>query len=176
MEKQILNRQQLETFASYLRDEEKSMATIEKYMHDIRYFMTFIGDQNITKQAIKEYKDFLSHRYAATSVNSMLAALNCFLRFCGWHTFCVKQLKIQREAYCSAEKELTKTEYIRLLTAAKTKRKERLYLIIQTICSTGIRVSELQYITVEAIQKGETVVNGKGKNRRSFIVSALKKN
>ncbi|MBQ8496558.1 MAG: tyrosine-type recombinase/integrase [Clostridia bacterium] len=175
MEKQIMDTKRIEKFAIYLRDEERSAATIEKYMRDIRFFATFIGDQEITKQNVKEYKDVLSRRYTATSANSMIAALNCFLRFCGWHTLCVKQLKIQRQAYCSEEKELTKAEYIRLLTVAQARHNERLNLMIQTICGTGIRVSELQYITVEAARKGEAFVNCKGKNRRIFIVSGLKK-
>ena len=104
-----------------------------------------------------------------------IAAMNCFLRFCGWHDLCVKQFKMQREVYCSEEKELTRAEYIRLLEAANAKHNERLNLIIQTICGTGIRVSELQYITVEALHNGEAIVNCKGKNRRVFIVPELKK-
>ena len=105
----------------------------------------------------------------------MIAAMNCFLRFCGWQDLCVKQFKIQRQVYCSEERELTRAEYFRLLAAARAKHNERLHLIIQTICGTGIRVSELQYITVEALKSGEAIVNCKGKNRRVFIVSELKK-
>jgi site-specific recombinase XerD len=105
----------------------------------------------------------------------MIAALNSFLRFCGWHDLCIRQFKIQRQMYCSAEKELTRAEYIRLLEAASIRGNERLNLIIQTICGTGIRVSELPYITVAAIQKGEATVSCKGKNRRIFIVSELRK-
>lgn len=122
-----------------------------------------------------EYKNTLRDSYTVTSANSMIAALNVFFRFSGWHDLCVKQFKVQRQVYCSEEKELTRAEYIRLLDAAKRKRNERLNLIIQTICGTGIRVSELQYITVEALQRGEAVVNCKGKNRRIFIVPELKK-
>ena len=122
-----------------------------------------------------DYKQMLGNTYAVASANSMIAALNCFLRFCGWHELCVKQFKIQRQAYCCEEKELSRSEYIRLIEAAKKKRNERLNLIIQTICVTGIRVSELQYITVEALNRSEAVVNCKGKNRRIFIVPELKK-
>ncbi len=175
MGKQVLDTERIKAFVAYLQEEERSEATIEKYIRDIRCFAAFIGDQEITKQIVKAYKDTLSQRYAVASANSMIAALNSFLRFCGWHMFCVKQLKIQRQVYCSEEKELTRAEYIRLLSAASARRNERLNLIIQTICGTGIRVSELQYITVEAIQKGEAFVNCKGKNRRIFIISALKK-
>ena len=105
----------------------------------------------------------------------MIAAINVFFRFCGWHDLCVKQYKIQKSAFASEEKELTKVEYGRLVQAAKRKKNERLNLIIQTICGTGIRVSELMHITVEAVKRGEAFVNCKGKNRRVFIVSDLRK-
>ena len=105
----------------------------------------------------------------------MIAALNCFFRFCGLQELCVKQYRIQREAYCSEDKELTKEEYIRLLNSANIKHNERINLIIQTICGTGIRVSELQYITVESLKRGEATVCCKGKTRRIFIVSDLRK-
>ena len=173
--KRILATDKMQDFEVYLRNEERSAATIEKYMRDVRYFAIFIGDTEISKQTVLEYKSRLGETYAVASANSMIAALNCFLRFCGWHDLCVKQFKIQREVYCSEEKELTRAEYIRLLEAANAKHNERLNLIIQTICGTGIRVSELQYITVEALQNGEAIVNCKGKNRRVFIVSELKK-
>ena len=173
--KRILATDKMQDFEVYLRNEEKSAATIEKYMRDVRYFAMFIGDTEISKQTVLEYKSRLGETYAVASANSMIAALNCFLRFCGWHDLCVKQFKIQREVYCSEKKELTRAEYIRLLEAANAKHNERLNLIIQTICGTGIRVSELQYITVEALQNGEAIVNCKGKNRRVFIVPELKK-
>ena len=144
-------------------------------MRDVRYFTSFVGDVEIDKKRVLDYKSKLSDGYAVTSANSMIAALNCFLRFCGWHDLCVKQFKTQREVYCSEEKELTRAEYLRLLDAANAKHNERLNPIIQTICGTGIRVSELQYITVETLKRGEAVVNCKGKNRRIFIVLNLKK-
>ncbi len=171
----ILVTQKMQEFEFYLKHEERSFATIEKYMRDIRFFIAFVGEGEISKQVVLDYKSKLGDNYAVTSANSMIAALNCFLRFCGWHNLCVKQFKMQREAYCSEEKELTRAEYIRLLEAANKKHNERLKLIIQTICGTGIRVSELQYITVEAVQRGETVVHCKGKNRRIFIVPELRK-
>ena len=165
----------LQEFELYLRNEERSKATIEKYMRDVRCFVGFIGSTEVSKQSVMDYKNKLGSSYAVASANSMIAALNSFLRFCGWHDLCVKQFRVQRQAYCSEEKELTRAEYIRLLEAANKKHNERLNLIIQTICGTGIRVSELQYITVEALGKGEAVVNCKGKNRRIFIVPELKK-
>lgn len=165
----------LQEFELYLRNEERSKATIEKYMRDVRCFVGFIGSTEVSKQSVVDYKNKLGNSYAVASANSMIAALNSFLRFCGWHDLCVKQFRVQRQAYCSEKKELTRAEYIRLLEAANKKHNERLNLIIQTICGTGIRVSELQYITVEALGKGEAVVNCKGKNRRIFIVPELKK-
>ncbi len=173
--KRILDPKQMQKFEFHLRDEERSMATIEKYMRDVRFFASYVGENEITKQTVLDYKSSLGETYAVSSANSMIAAMNCFLRFCGWHDLCAKQFKMQREVYCSEEKELTRAEYIRLLEAANAKHNERLNLIIQTICGTGIRVSELQYITVEALQNGEAIVNCKGKNRRVFIVPELKK-
>ena len=173
--KRIIKINKINEFEIYLRNEERSAATIEKYMRDVRCFMAFIGDAAIDKQKVLDYKSKLGEEYAVASANSMIAAMNCFLRFCGWHDLCVKQFKMQREVYCSEEKELTRAEYIRLLEAANAKHNERLNLIIQTICGTGIRVSELQYITVEALHNGEAIVKCKGKNRRVFIVPELKK-
>ena len=173
--KRTLTTKKIQEFEIFLKNEERSAATIEKYMRDVRCFAQFVGEGEICKQTVMEYKSKLGETYAVASANSMLAALNCFLRFCGWHELCVKQFKMQRQAYCSEEKELTKPEYYRLLDAANAKHNERLNLIIQTICGTGIRVSELQYITVEAVQRGEAVVNCKGKNRRIFLIPDLKK-
>ena len=175
MKKKSITIKKIKEFELYLKDEERSSATIEKYLRDIKCFTEFAGTSEISRQTVLEYKNKLGASYAIASANSMLAALNCFLRFCGWHNLCIRQFKVQRQAYCLEEKELTRTEYLRLLDAANTKRNKRLNLIIQTICGTGIRVSELQYITVEALRKGEAAVNCKGKNRRIFLVPALKK-
>ncbi len=173
--KRILDSKKMQEFEFHLRNEERSAATIEKYMRDVRFFASFVGNVEIDKQTVLDYKSRLGESYAVASANSMIAAMNCFLRFCGWHDLCVKQFKMQREVYCSEEKELTRAEYVRLLEAANANHNERLNLIIQTICGTGIRVSELQYITVEALKSGEAIVNCKGKNRRVFIVHELKK-
>lgn len=173
--KRFINHDTIKRFEDYLLNEERSAATIEKYLRDVRCFADFVKDAEITKQLVLEYKNSLPESYELSSANSMLAALNSFLRFLGWHDLCVKRFKIQREAFCSEEKELTRDEYIRLLNAASSKSNERLSLIIQTICATGIRVSELQYITVEALRRGEAAVFCKGKSRRIFIVAKLRK-
>ena len=174
MEKQ-LNQEKLQEFEAYLHAEERSSATIEKYLHDLRVFFNFIANKELTKTAVLEYKNNLITRYAVSSANSMIAAVNAFLRFNGWHELCVKQYKIQKSAFCPEEKELTKSEYIQLIKEANRIGNERLNLIIQTICGSGIRVSELQFITVEAVEKSEAIVNCKGKTRRVFIVAELRK-
>ena len=126
--KRIITSKKIKDFEIYLRNEERSKATIEKYMRDVRYFTSFVGDAEVEKQKVLDYKSKLSNGYAVASANSMIAALNCFLRFCGWHNLCVKQFKIQRTVYCSEEKELTRDEYIRLLEAASKKNNKRLML------------------------------------------------
>ena len=161
-------------FELYLKNEERSAATIEKYMRDVKLFMRFVADKELCKQTVLDFKSKLIETYAVSSANSMIAAVNCFLRFCGAYHLCVKQFKIQRQIYCPEEKELTRSEYLRLLEAANKKQNKRLNLIIQTICGTGIRVSELKYITVEALKRGEVIVDCKGKSRRIFIVPKLK--
>lgn len=163
------------SFGAHLYAEERSPSTVEKYLRDIRAFYGFMKERALEKSAVLEYKSSLLLKYAVTSANSMIAALNAFLRFLNWHDLCVKQFKVQKAAYCPEEKELTRAEYIRLVEAAKKKGNERLNLIIQTICGCGIRVSELEFITVDAVQRGEAFVSCKGKNRRIFIVSELKK-
>ena len=144
-------------------------------MRDLRCFAEYATDKLLSKSLVLEYKASLEQTYAIQSANSMLAALNSFLRFMGWHDLCVKQFKVQKEAYCSEDKELTKAEYTALVRTAERKKNERLSLVVQTICGTGIRVSELQSITVEAVRKGEAIVSCKGKTRKIFIVSALRK-
>lgn len=160
-------------FAEHLRLEEKSSATIDKYSRDVRTFVEFICGREIDKALVLEYKNALLDRYTVTSANSMLAALNAFFRFCGWFELAVKQFRVQREAFCTEEKELNRQEYMRLVSAANRRGDERLSLILQTICSTGIRVSELAYITVNAVKRGEAHVSCKGKTRRIFLVPEL---
>ena len=165
----------MKKFKAHLQNEERSEATVAKYLHDVHCFFEFIGDASLCKQVVLDYKAMLGGRYAITSANSMLAALNSFFRFFGRHELCAKQFKLQRCAYCPEEKELTRAEYLRLLNAASRTHNERLNLIIQTICATGIRVSELRCITVESLSGGEVIVNCKGKIRKIFLVPELRK-
>ena len=172
----ILTQRNIEQFYTWLKTEEKSHNTIEKYIRDIRAFMTFTNGNEITKDTVIAYKNkLLSENYAVRSVNSMLASLNSLFSFLGWEDCRVKSIKLQRQIYCPEEKELTKAEYTRLVNVAKQKGNERLNLILQTICGTGIRVSELQFITVEAVKSGKAAVSLKGKTRTVFIVKELQK-
>ena len=176
MKGKILTSNQIAAFAVYLKSEEKSENTIEKYIRDVRAFASYMGNAEITKEAVIGYKNkLLSEGYAVRSINSMIASINSLFTFLGWENLKVKSLKLQRQIYCPEEKELTKAEYMRLVNTARQKGNERLNLLIQTICGTGIRVSELQYITVEAVTCGEAVVSLKGKTRSVFIVRELQK-
>lgn len=172
----IITCQQLDDYSKHLTLDEKSKLTIEKYLRDIIAFKTFADGCEITKEKVMEYKNkLIRDNYALRSINSMLASLNSFFDFMCWSDCKVKSLKIQQQIFCSEEKELTRSEYERLCKTAERSHNERLKLILQTICSTGIRVSELRYITVEAVKKGFAQVNCKGKNRRIFIVKELQK-
>ena len=161
-------------FEEHLILEERSMTTVEKYIRDIKAFAVYTQGGAVTKETVIAYKKHIQETYAVRSVNSMLASINSLFSFLGWHDLRVKSLKLQQQVFCPEEKELTKAEYTRLCRAAERKHNERLNLILQTICGTGIRVSELQYITVEAIKHGEAVVNCKAKTRSVFIVKELK--
>lgn len=163
-------------FSAHLKNEEKSQNTTEKYLRDVRIFAAHFRGTEITKEMVIAYKSkLLAEHYAVRSVNSMLASLNSLFTFLGWSDCKVKSMKLQRQIYCPEEKELTKAEYLRLVNTAKRKGKERLNLILQTICGTGIRVSELEYITVEAAKSGKAVVALKGKTRSVFLVKELQK-
>lgn len=170
-----LTQNKISDFYKWLQSEEKSENTVEKYIRDVTAFMAYLGGGVITKETVIAYKSkLIADNYAVRSINSMLASLNSLFAFLGWVDLKVKSIKLQRQIYCPEEKELTKAEYMRLVNTAKQKGNERLNLLIQTICSTGIRVSELQYITVEAVKCGEAVVTLKGKTRTVFIVKELK--
>lgn len=176
MQGQILTNEITEYFKKHLQDEEKSENTINKYMRDIRAFMAFTDYKEICKNTVIAYKNkLIRDNYAVRSINSMLASLNSLFAFLGWTDFNVKSIKFQRQIYRCEEKQLTKAEYARLVYSAKQKGNKRLNLILQTICGTGIRVSELQYITVEAAKSGKAVVSLKGKVRSIFIVKELKR-
>ena len=162
---------QLDEFKEYLTEEEKSQLTQEKYLRDVRKFLSWLGERNLIKQEVLVFKKGLLESYAVASVNSMLSSLNAYFAFCGREDCKVKFVKQQREVFCSEEKELTRDEYKRLLYAARDD--PRLCLLMQTICSTGIRVSEHPFITVEAIYQGKATVRCKGKTRTVLLPQKL---
>lgn len=162
----------MEEYKTYLLTEEKSRATVEKYTRDVDSFLKFAEGKELNKTLVLEYKQELINNYAPASVNSMLVAINSYLGFIGRDDCKVKQIKIQRQLFVQEEKELTKEEYQRLLNVAKD---TRIGAVIQTICGTGIRVSELSYITVEAVNTGKATVRCKNKTRIIFIPGQLQK-
>ncbi len=154
--------------------EEKSAATAEKYLRDIRAFSAFAGTEVLTKELVVAYKGRLQERgYAVRSINSMITSVNSLLSFLGCPDCKVKAIRQQRETYCAEEKELTKAEYMRLLEAAK--KQPQLRLVMETICGTGIRVSELRYFTVESVARGEVTVTCKAKTRRILLPQKLRR-
>ena len=170
--KTTITNEQIKTYAVHLQEDEKSEATVEKYIRDVSAFAIYLEDRELTKQEVMEYKKQISESYAPSSVNSMLVSVNSFLDFIERTDCRVKLLKIQRQMFVSEDRELTAAEYRRLLKAA---RGSRLALVIQTICETGIRVSELAFITVEAVENGRAVVDCKNKTRVILIPTVLKK-
>lgn len=175
MKERILTADIICQFKEHLILEERSENTIEKYIRDIKAFMAYSNGGEITKEFAIAYKNKLkASDYAVRSINSMLASINSLFDFLGWVDLKVKSIKLQQQIYCPEEKELTRAEYERLCRTAEKNHNERLNLILQTICGTGIRVSELQFITLEAVRNGEAVVSLKGKTRSVFIVKQLK--
>lgn len=155
----------VEKFKGYLLDEEKSTATIEKYIRDVLAFMVWTTDFVLDKSTVLLYKRHLIEKYAPASVNSVISSLNSFFSYNEWYDLKVKAVKIQKQIFVNSDKELTKAEYERLLNAAKSKNNERLYYLMQTICSCGLRVSEHRFITTEAVKFGKATINCKGKMR-----------
>lgn len=163
----------IKSFERYLFESEKSEHTIEKYLRDIRFFCLWLGEGELTKAMVLKYKKELCERYSPASVNSILSSLNALFIYMCRYELKVRILKIQRKIFADKGKELTKGEYERLLSAAKRKGREKLYYIMQTIASTGIRISELKYITCEAVASGQATVNCKGKIRQIFLSGEL---
>jgi len=174
MEKYIISSNNIAAFGRYLRAEEREPGTIEKYCRDVRAFAAWLDGRGVTKERTVGWKEHLrAAGYAPVTINSMLVAVNRFFRFLGWDSFRVKALRIQRRMFRSKDRELTKEEYNRLIETACTLGKERLALLIETICATGIRVSEVQYITVEAARAGRAEISLKGKVRTILIPNKL---
>ena len=169
----IINNDTIEKYRNYLIEEEKSQATVAKYIRDIKAFMIWLNGRSIDKRIVIEYKEMLISEYKPSSVNSIISSLNSLFDYLGWYDCKVKTLKIQRQIFIQKDKELTKAEYERLLKVAKSKNNERLYYLMQTICVTGIRVSELKYITIEALNNRCAEISCKGKMRTVIIPKSL---
>lgn len=170
-----LTNKAIHRYALYLREQERAPATIQKYVRDLTALWDWLAGRPLTKAVLIEWKEALMASHAPATVNSMLAAVNSFFRFTGWGDITVKLLKIQKALFCDECRELTRAEYARLVSAAQKKGNERLSLIIQTICATGIRVSELRFITAEAVSTGRAEVCNKGKRRTIFLPDRLRR-
>ena len=165
---------QLTAFECHLRLEEREPGTIEKYLRDIRSFAAWLGTRPLDKDTAIAWKEhLLASGYAPSTINSMLIAVNQFFRFQHWEELRVKTIRIQRQIFRSRDKELTKEEYVRLLETARSLGRERLALLMETICATGVRVSEVRYITVEAAQAGRAEISLKGKIRTILLPGKL---
>ena len=170
-----VTRKGIESFATFLREQERSATTIQKYVHDLTDLAGFLAGRPMTKELLLEWKEGVIGRYAPASVNAMLAAVNRFLTFLGRNDLRLRPLKIQRTLFLPEDKELTRAEYVRLVKAAERNENQRLALVLQTICATGIRVSELRFITAEAVQTGRAEVVNKGKRRAVFLPEKLRR-
>ncbi len=175
--RKIITDDTLDLYRQMLLEDEKSPATIEQYSRGIERFAAFAGDQEITKSLAVRFKQELNDAgfYTPSTINTILAAVNSFFKHMGWYDCIVKTMKIQQGSFRSSDRELTKSDYEKLLRTAKKLGRERICLVMQTICSTGIRVSELKFITVEALGKGYAEVNMKGKNRRVLIPKDMRR-
>lgn len=166
MEQRELTPDQMEAFLRYLEREERSAGTREKYARDIRAFHGWLEGRSLTKEEVAGWKAWLLARgYSPTSINSMLVAVHMLLKYLGWEDCRVRLLRLQRKMFREPERELTLEEYRRLVNTARTLGKTRLALLIECICATGMRVSEVQYVTVEAVRRGKVRISLKGKIR-----------
>lgn len=169
-----ISEKDIRRFAQYLAESDYAQGSMEKYLRDVRAFAAWAGERPITREMPSHWKEcLLAKAYRPETVNSMLSALNRLFAFLGWKNFRVKYLRIQRRIFRSEGRELTKDDYKRLLDTARKQGKERLALLMETICATGIRVSELKYITVEAVQAGQAEVFLKGKIRTILLPGKL---
>lgn len=166
---------EIQAFENSLYLNEKSKATVKKYVKAVEKLAEYLEDGEFTRHRLLEYREYLQTKNKAQTVNGALSAINAFLDFCGWQECRVKFLKVQRQAFLQEARELSKKEYERLLNAALAKNKERLYLLMLTAGSTGIRISELAYITAEALKIGRAEICMKGKNRTIILPKELRK-
>lgn len=175
MKELVVTKASVTTYLQFLKIQEKSKGTLEKYQRELLDLAKYLAGKKVTREDLVVWKEELEKRYSPAGVNGRLVAANGFFSFFGRYDLRLKLLKIQKEIFMKEEKELTRAEYGRLVRTAERKGKERLSLLIQTICATGIRVSELEFITVEAVKRGRAEVNCKGKRRVIFLPARLQK-
>lgn len=168
-----ITEEKIKKFERYLYNEEKAAATIEKCLRDVKTLMQWCRRQVINKELLLAYKKYIIDNYKPTSVNSILSSLNCFFIYMNWQDCKIKPVKVQRKMFTDKDRELSKKEYEKLLKVAREKGNYRLYYIMQTICSTGIRISELKFITTDAIKRGQAIINSKGKVRIVILPNQL---
>ena len=174
MNHHTLTTKQIAAYKTFLRTEERSAATVEKYNRDVLAFAAWLEDKPVTKEAVTRWKErLLEDGFSPATINAKLSAVNGLLRFLGWEECRVKFVKVQKRAFRDAARDLSREEYQRLLDAAQTLGRERLALLLETICATGIRVSEVKYITVEAAQNGRADISLKGKIRTILLPAKL---
>lgn len=176
MEKRIITTKQIVSFGQFLRQEERSDATMEKYLREVGLLAAFLKGREVDKTGVAQWKEsLLAQRYNPATINGKLSAIDRFLAFMGWEDCRVKHLRLQRRLFRESDRELTKEEYERLIVTANKEGKERLCLLMETICATGIRVSEVRYITAEAAEEGKTEISLKGKIRTILIPGKLRR-
>ena len=176
MQENEIGRSDIPGFRKYLINMERSARTIDKYCRDVGAFIQYLAPGKlVTREMVIGYKSYLQGAYKISSANSMLAALNCFFHYKNWDRYRVSQFKVQRHLMGGEERRLTKEEYARLVTTALHMDNRRLAMIMETIGNTGIRVSELSFITVESLYTGRVEIYNKGKCRTIFIIKELRR-
>lgn len=173
MEPRKITEETLAAFARQLGEEERSPATLEKYLREVRQFAAFLGGREVTRELAAAWREELSARQSPATVNGKLTALDRLLAFLGWEDCRVKHLRVQRQLFRDSARELSREEYARLVETARRLGRGRLSLLMETICATGIRVSEVRYITVEAAKAGRTEIALKGKIRTILLPNKL---
>lgn len=168
-----VTKEKIELYEKYLTDEEKSEATVKKYVRDVTAFAKWADGRTVDKPLVLEYKRQLMEKYAPASVNAAISSINSFFRFDNNYECCVKTLKIQRRIFADKSKELTREEYERILTAAKNRKNDVLFYLVQTVAGTGLRISELKFVTCDAVNSGQAVINCKGKLRQVLLPEQL---
>lgn len=174
MDNYKITAEQIDAYGRWLQHEERTPGTREKYLRDIRAFVCWLEGGPVTKELAAGWKAHLVEAgYAPVTINSMLSAINGLFCFLGWEECRVKFLKVQRRLFRDESRDLTRPEYVRLLDTAHQLGRERLALLMETICATGIRVSEVRHITVEAARRGRAEIASKGKVRVILLPNKL---